>query len=297
MNTMQLQCFLTVAETLNFARAAEQLHVTQPAVTQQIHSLETELNLQLFRRTTRTVELTQDGLIFLGDAKAMIEIFERAKKRAESSVADTRKFFAIGCHSNNDVFSLAQTLEAMKEQVPNVYPIFHVVPFQHLYHRLSEEAVDVVVAFREGALKKAIHYQELTKIPVVAITKAQSSFVQKNELHLSDLKQSPVIVLNPQKCPEEYRKLLDRVLENRSPADVYFCEGIEPAMTLAQAGYGVAVLPDFFQDRQPSLRYVPMVDAAPISYGVYYKALAGHPLRKIFVKLAKESFSTVSLQQ
>lgn len=80
MNTTQLICFLTVAETLNFARAAEQLHVTQPAVTQQIHSLETELNLQLFRRTTRTVELTQDGLIFLGDAKAMVEIFERAKK-------------------------------------------------------------------------------------------------------------------------------------------------------------------------------------------------------------------------
>lgn len=48
MNTTQLLCFLTVAETLNFARAAEQLHVTQPAVTQQIHSLETELNLHLF---------------------------------------------------------------------------------------------------------------------------------------------------------------------------------------------------------------------------------------------------------
>ncbi len=82
MNTMQPICFLTVAETLNFARAAEQLHVTQPAVTQQIHSLETELNLRLFRRTTRNVELTQEGLIFLGDAKSIVEIFERAKKEA-----------------------------------------------------------------------------------------------------------------------------------------------------------------------------------------------------------------------
>ena len=49
MNTFQLTCFLAVAETLSFARAAEQLHVTQPAVTQQIKSLEKELNVKLFR--------------------------------------------------------------------------------------------------------------------------------------------------------------------------------------------------------------------------------------------------------
>lgn len=225
----------------------------------------------------------------------MIEIFERAKKRAESSTIDTRESFTIGCHSNNDILSLAHTLKAMKEQVPNLYPIFRVVPFQHLYQRLSEEAVDAVVAFREGGLKKAIHYQELTKIPVVGIAKAHCFFDRKSELQLCDLKQGSLIVLAPPKCPEEYRKLLDRVLEDRSPTDVYFCDAVEAAITLAQAGYGVAMLPDFFQDRQPSLRYFPIIDATSISYGVYYKALAGHPLRKTFVNLAKESFSMMSL--
>ncbi len=44
MNTFQLTCFLTVAETLSFAKAAKLLNVTQPAVTHQIHSLEEELN-------------------------------------------------------------------------------------------------------------------------------------------------------------------------------------------------------------------------------------------------------------
>ena len=83
MNTMQLSCFLEVAETLSFARAAEKLHVTQPAVTQQIQSLEAELNVKLFRRTTRTVELTQAGLVFLGDAKTMYEISGKAKRLGE----------------------------------------------------------------------------------------------------------------------------------------------------------------------------------------------------------------------
>lgn len=295
MNTMQLICFLTVAETLNFARAAERLHVTQPAVTQQIHSLEAELNLQLFRRTTRTVELTQDGLIFLGDAKAMIEIFERAKKRAESAVADTRETFVVGCHSSNDILYLSQTLAKMKARSSNLYPVFRVVPFQHLYQRLSEEAVDVVIAFREGEMKKAIHYQELAKIPVVAIAGEPSWFPQENELQLCDLKKAPLIALAPQKCPEEYRNLLHRALEDHSPGDVYFCDAAEAAIALAQAGYGIAVLPDLFQGRRPSLRYFPITDAPSISYGIYYKTLAGHPLRKIFVASAKESFSAMSL--
>ena len=295
MNTMQLTCFLTVAETLSFARAAEQLHVTQPAVTQQIHALEGELNLRLFRRTTRTVELTQDGLIFLGDAKAMVEIYVRAKKRAESAVADTREPFVMGCHSNNDILFLADTLAKMKAQIPGLYPFFRVVPFQHLYQRLLEEAVDVVIAFREGEVKKAARYQELTKIPVVGLVKADSPFARRSGLQLSDLKQGPLVVLDPQKCPEGYRQLLHRVLEDRSPADVYFCDTIEAASALAQAGYGAAILPDFFPGRHPSLVYLPFTDASPLSYGVYYKDLAGHPLRKAFVKLARESFAAAPL--
>ncbi len=290
MNTTQLTCFLNVAETLNFARAAEQLNVTQPAVTQQIHSLETELNQQLFRRTTRTVELTQEGLIFLGDAKAMLEIFERVKKRSESTVVDSRKSFIIGCHSNNDLLYLAPLLEEMKNQVPALYPIFRVIPFQHLYQRLSEEAVDVVVAFHEEGIKKAIHYQELAKIPVIGIAKDHLLTKPKEELHLDDLRKIPLIALNPQKCPEEYRRLLHRALENRSPTEIYFCDAVEAAVSLAQAGYGVAVVPDILHSKHPFLQSFPIVDAAPLSYGVYYKSLTGHSLRKIFLNLAKEMF-------
>ena len=56
MNTTQLECFVTVAENLNFARAAAILHITQPAVTHQIVSLEGELDAKLFIRTTRSVK-------------------------------------------------------------------------------------------------------------------------------------------------------------------------------------------------------------------------------------------------
>mgnify|MGYP002508129758 CR=1 FL=1 len=69
------------------------------AVTHQIHSLEEELNTQLFRRTTRTVELTPEGLVFLNDAKNVLNIIALAKKRFEEPVVDERQFFSIGCGS------------------------------------------------------------------------------------------------------------------------------------------------------------------------------------------------------
>ena len=72
MTTMQLECFLAVTETLNFAKAASQLNVTQPAVTQQIRTLEEELNVKLFKRTTRMVQLTPEGQIFFDDARDIL---------------------------------------------------------------------------------------------------------------------------------------------------------------------------------------------------------------------------------
>lgn len=79
MNTFQLTCFLAVAEYLNFAQAAQQLHVTHPAVSQQIKSLEKELNVTLFQRTTRSVKLTEEGRAFLRDAQQIVAISDRAK--------------------------------------------------------------------------------------------------------------------------------------------------------------------------------------------------------------------------
>lgn len=72
MTIFQIECFLAVAEHLNFAKAAEQLNVSQPAITRQIRTLEEELHTQLFIRNTRMVRLTENGRIFQSDAQVMV---------------------------------------------------------------------------------------------------------------------------------------------------------------------------------------------------------------------------------
>ena len=290
MNTMQLECFLAVAETLNFAKAAQQLNVTQPAVTQQIHSLEQELNVKLFNRTTRTVELTRAGLMFINDAKSILNISQRAKKRAENYFEDTRKAFIIGCHSHNDVYQLSGVLEQMLKQFPQIYPVFQVVPFRHLYQRLVEENVDVVVAFQESGLKDYITYKELAKIKPTAVLSATHPLAKRRELYIDDLKQEKVIVVQPPNCPGAIGKVQMQIIEDKSALDIYVCDAMETSVVMARAGYGVAIVPSALTIRSDALAYIPIEDAQLMSYGVYYKKLSGHPELKEFVNLAKEYF-------
>lgn len=59
MNTIQLECFLAVVDSLNFTKAAEAVQLTQPAISHQIQTLENELGTPLFLRTSKRVELTK----------------------------------------------------------------------------------------------------------------------------------------------------------------------------------------------------------------------------------------------
>ncbi len=292
MNTFQLTCFLTVAETLSFAKAAKLLNVTQPAVTHQIHSLEEELNAQLFKRTTRCVEITQEGLIFLNDAKNVLSIITLAKKRFEEPVVDERQFFSIGCHSHNEMYLLPDILREMAQSYKTLHPIFQVVPFQHLYRLLEEEAVDVVLAFREKGQKKGSSiYRELAQVPVVGVLPANHPLAEKELLDEEDLRTQRLLLLDPQRCPDRLNALQHCLATERAVSDLLMCGSADASITLAKAGFGIAVQPDFPSLRDPALAYIPIKDVEPLSYGAYYKSVTGKPLLKAFLQLCKEYFS------
>lgn len=84
MNQRQLDCFLAVAECLNFSHAAKQLYLSQAAVSQQIQSLEKELGFSLFVRTRHSVELTEAGRYFYPQVAGSKAFFNAAVARAQA---------------------------------------------------------------------------------------------------------------------------------------------------------------------------------------------------------------------
>lgn len=87
MEIRQLAYFTAVAEELNFGRAAERLHIVQPAVSQQVRRLERELDVPLFDRSSRHVRLTPAGERLLPEARAVLAAADRVRQVAASIAA------------------------------------------------------------------------------------------------------------------------------------------------------------------------------------------------------------------
>ena len=77
----RLRAFVTVAETGSFTRAAERLHLTQPAITVQVRRLEESVGKALFERNSQFARLTKDGEVMLGYAKELLEVIDRARRQ------------------------------------------------------------------------------------------------------------------------------------------------------------------------------------------------------------------------
>ncbi|MCD8343267.1 MAG: LysR family transcriptional regulator, partial [Oscillospiraceae bacterium] len=142
--------FLAVADYLSFAKAAEQMNVSQPAVTHQIKSLEAELNAKLFHRSTRMVELTPDGQAFLPDARSIVALSERARLRFADSEERPILPLAIGCSSYNLLNLLQGSIAELEQRHRNLHPRLWVEPRERLFHLLDIEALELVFDIREG---------------------------------------------------------------------------------------------------------------------------------------------------
>lgn len=295
MNTYQLQCFLAVADLLNFARAAEVLHVTQPAVTQQIQSLEKELNVKLFRRTTRTVKITPEGIAFLQDAKRIVAIAEHAKQQFEDPQLQQIQTLSVGCANYAHLFFLSDVLKELATIYTHLHPQLRVVPFGHLYKLLEEDDVDAVVSFKAQNGKK-IHaqYQELTKANIMCICPPNSPLAKHNCVTLQNMEKEKLVLCNPMKTQADTARLQGMLIGSRSPHDIYFCESAEAMTVLVKAEFGIALLPDLLIPPDTGLAAIPIQDAPPISFGVYYKSLSGNRVLKSFIQTLKTHMPAAS---
>src|SRR5688500_12264853 len=92
----QLRYFVAVADRLSFSRAAEDLHIAQPSLSKQIRQLERNLRVQLFRRSSRHVELTSAGELLLRDARALLDTWTATLAAVREVDAAESKVLRVG---------------------------------------------------------------------------------------------------------------------------------------------------------------------------------------------------------
>lgn len=131
MTIYQLECFIAVAEELNFSAAAERLFTTQPAITYQINALEKETGLHLFERTTRRTKLTAAGQSFYLDMVQMTSFGRQALKKAQDIQDADRSRLTVGLRQLFDYGTFSSILAEFQHQFPNA--CVDVVPQDNSY--------------------------------------------------------------------------------------------------------------------------------------------------------------------
>lgn len=294
MNSTQLNCFVAVADSLSFARASEKLHITQPAVTHQINSLENELDVKLFKRTTRTVELTREGFSFIADAKSILNTMSMAKVRFASQDKTVPLPFHIGCRAGELAF-LPALLKSMFELYPSIHPTVKTIPLPALMNLLQTESIDVVFGL-QGVFDSGqpCQFRELIKAPIVCAMPKDHPLASETYLSRSSFQGQHIAILDTPHALPPVLSIQGSLISQHHASDIYYCENTEGILTLVKAGMAVTFLPDIIPMRDPDLAYVALKNSSSVSYGVYYKTLQKKTVLKNFLKIAGEYFSGCS---
>lgn len=288
MNTTQLECFMAVANFLNFSRAAEYLRITQPAVSHQINTLEDELGVKLFHRTSKSVRLTQEGFQFTQYAGEILKLSNLSKARMkESSQAPAR--LKIGCRNAAELRMLRPALRRLRLEQPELLPVLRLIPFDSLGNLLAEGDVHLIFSFRESAPQKA-RYQELARCPVVCVCGEDHPLAAREQVILAELRQAGrIAVCRPPICPQALFAHQSQAVGERATDQVLFCDHQETMTTLVETGYAFAVTVDFPHARLPGLRHIPIPECRPLSFGAVYLPGEATPDLRRFLELLRES--------
>ena len=189
----QLDTFLCVAEAGSFNKAAERLFISPPAVIKQINLLEENLELQLFVRTHRGLQLTKAGQSLYQDTKYIIQYCKDSVTRARNAMQETENVIRIG----TSPMTPAQVLVEMWPQLQKYCPTtkFQLIPFDNTLENAREilgnlgQHIDVVAGvFDETMLNlRRCDGLELSKEPICVAVSIHHRLAQKDRLTVQDL--------------------------------------------------------------------------------------------------------------
>lgn len=182
-----LRQFVTVAEELHFTRAADRLHIAQPALSAQIKKLEEELDIALFDRNTRIVRLTSEGEAFFTIAKTAVEKYDAALTVASSLRLGGAGRITLGINPRATALlkrDLQQRLQAIS---PNVSIDFVAESSARLVEEVSGGRLDAAIAVAP-VHDAMVRYQLLRQEQAIVALPASHHLAGRQSLSLGDLK-------------------------------------------------------------------------------------------------------------
>ncbi|MEU3644897.1 LysR substrate-binding domain-containing protein [Lentzea sp. NPDC034063] len=245
MELRHLRYFVAVAEERHFGRAAERLHMAQPPLSQQIQQLEAELGVTLLHRTTRRVDLTDAGLVYLDRARAVLSAVDDAAAEARRVAEGRQGRLVVGCVGSATYSLLPAFARVLRDELPAVDFVFRgemLAPDQ--LESLLNRRIDLAL-LRPPVEHAGLRVTAVRRDRLIVALPEDHRLARRKRLKIEDLREEDLIV-----HASHGRSVMHGIV-----TDLCRAAGFEPRIrhevaetstlvTFVASGLGVAVVPE-----------------------------------------------------
>ncbi|GAB1543948.1 LysR family transcriptional regulator [Scytonema sp. NUACC21] len=260
MELRHLRYFITVAEELNFTRAAERLHIAQPPLSQQISDLEADLGVKLFERSKRPLQLTSAGKEFLKEARLILSQVEQATQLAQRASRGEVGHLIVGFNSSATQSVLPEILTRFHDRFPNVELILREMDSYNQIQSLLSNRIDCGFLHSHNQNHTNLSYASVLKEPVIVALPVGHPLAKESLIPLNQLAQESFILPVHHTGQGFYNQVMNLCQQaGFTPKVVQQAVWLQTVLGLVAGRVGVAIVPASMQNLQRK--------------GVIYKAL------------------------
>ncbi|MCR4843145.1 MAG: LysR family transcriptional regulator [Eubacterium sp.] len=254
--------YITLAQCLNYSKAASALYVTQPVLSRHIHDLENQLDVKLLTRDTHKVELTPIGRIFFEEAKKMVECYDKSINHVKQAASGMIGSLMIGfLNAAVEPFLRDFVLVFRKEQ-PSLTLDFQAMELDDLIAAVKNQQVDVGFATHVAETPE-LDVIEIFNDKLCAAVDVENPLAEKDEVSVTELSGLPIVCLDRENNLTTY-KFNERLFErNNSEFNVVrFVPNIDTGLFFASVGTGIFLLPEHLTNQvsKDTMKVLPIIE-------------------------------------
>lgn len=243
MSDRRLQVFHTVAGVLNFTRAAEILHMTQPAVTHQIRQLEADFNTRLFDRVNNKISLTPAGEQVLEYSTRILSLYDDMHESVKQLTGDRSGLLTLGASTTIAEYLLPELLGGFRREFPDVHVRLRVANTDAVVALVADSSIDLGIV--EGEVQKQhLVVEDCQQDELVVVVPNGHALASQPSVSAHDLLNYPFVQREDGSGTRSViaRYLIDHGLSEdqlQQPFELGSTEAIKGAV---QAGMGVSIV-------------------------------------------------------
>ena len=243
MDFRQLRCFLAVAETLHFRKAAQRLRMSQPPLSATIKALEEDLGVQLLERSTRRVALTEAGVTLRRKGEVLLADLEKVieeTRRVGQGLAGRLSVGFVGIAMN---LGLPAVLKRFRQQYPEVEIVLEELPSHALYQKLAEGKLDLAFARTLAGPPKDFHAQLFARENYHLALPESSPLCERKTIRLTHLDDQDLLFFPRQFHPKIHDAWMHAFHQAEiQPRLVQEARSLQTELSLVSAGIGAALV-------------------------------------------------------